>query len=178
MKKLFIVLFGILCLGMSQAQAQYISFNKGHVSDETGAVLNDDQILQLIGSQIYDETYVGAMKQLKVGKRLITWGAVGAGVGVATAVACAVTGDWYSHLSEEEYVFTNSEKMLMAGYVGGIIVAALGGTALDVGIPFACIGKSRLNWIAENYNETAKKTVALRVTGCSVGTGLGVAIVF
>ncbi|MBQ9888768.1 MAG: hypothetical protein IJM41_05960 [Bacteroidales bacterium] len=186
MKKFFIILFGVLCLGMSQAQAQYnpasLTFSKGQFFDQNGTVLNVDQISQIIGSDIFNETYLGAMKQYKAGKNLVTAGAVGLGVGVAAAVGCVVSGDWYSKMydDEEDYTPTNSEKTLMAGFVGGVIVAILGGTALDVGIPLLSIGKSRLSWIADNYNETrgAQNTVALRVTGCSAGPGIGVSIVF
>lgn len=184
MKKFFIILFGVLCLGMSQAQAQYnpgnLTFSKGQFYDGNGTVLNVDQISQIIGNDIFNETYLGSMKQYKAGKNLVTAGAVGLGVGVAAAVGCVVSGDWYSHTDEEDYKYTNSDKTMMAGFVGGIIVAALGGTALGVGIPLLSVGKSRLSWIADNYNETrgAQNTVALRVTGCSAGPGVGVSIVF
>ena len=60
--------------------------------------------------------------------------------------------------------------------IGGVVVAALGGTALDVGIPLLSIGKSRLSWIADNYN--ADSAVTLRVTGCSAAPGIGLAIAF
>jgi hypothetical protein len=58
-----------------------------------------------------------------------------------------------------------------------MLVAVLGGVALDVGIPLTIIGKSRLNWIADDYN--AKQSgVSLQLTGCSAGPGIGLALVF
>ena len=180
MKKLFIVLFGVLCLGLSQASAQYnpasLNFSKGQFYDENGTVLDVDQISRIIGSEIFDETYRGAMKQYAAGKKLVVAGAVGLGVGAAVAVACVASGDWYDLVSEEDYELTNSDRSLMAGFIGGVIVAALGGTALDVGIPLLSIGKSRLSWIADNYN--ADRAVTLRVTGCSAAPGIGLAMAF
>ena len=100
---------------------------------------------------------------------MVAAGAIGFGVGIATAVGCA------AKYNSDEYLDTIDET-LEAGIYGGYILAVLGGLALDAGIPFLIIGKNRLNWIAENYNET--KSVSLRLTGCSAGTGLGLALVF
>ena len=168
MNKVFFIIFGILALGIGQAQAQinpeYLEMSKGKFYDETGRRLIDTQMRKIIGDQIYDETYVGASKQFRAGKKLITLGAIGFGVGVAAGTTCLV-------LSEE-----NDDDALAMGAVGGYALAALGALALEVGIPLKIIGRSRLNWIADNYNET--KNVSLRVTGCSAAPGLGLALVF
>jgi hypothetical protein len=173
MKKALILLLGILVLGIGQAQAQmnpdFISMKKGKFYDENGMVLSPEQIKQIIGNEIYKDTYLGATKQYKAGKTLVAAGAIGFGVGIATAVGCA------AKYNSDEYLDTIDET-LEAGIYGGYILAVLGGLALDAGIPFLIIGKNRLNWIAENYNET--KSVSLRLTGCSAGTGLGLALVF
>ena len=94
MKKMLILLLGILALGLCQAQAQinpdYLSMRKGKFYDENGRVLTDGQMRQIIGNQIYEETYRGATKQFNAGKSLITWGAIGLGVGTVASVACTV----------------------------------------------------------------------------------------
>ncbi len=168
MKRVFIILLGIFALGLGQAQAQinpdYLSMKKGKFYDENGRVLTDGQMRQIIGNQIFEETYRGATKQFKAGKSLITWGAVGLGVGAAASVACTV-------LYEDSY-----DDALIAGVYGGYALAALGAVALEAGIPLKIIGRSRLNWIADNYNES--KTISLHMTGCPVAPGLGLALVF
>lgn len=168
MKRVFIILMGIFALGLGQAQAQinpdYLSMKKGKFYDENGRVLTDGQMRQIIGNQIFEETYRGATKQFKAGKSLITWGAIGLGVGAVAAGACTA-------LYQDSY-----DDALIAGAYGGYALATLGAIALEVGIPLKIIGKSRLNWIADNYNES--KTISLHVTGCPVAPGLGLALVF
>ena len=50
---------------------------KGNLVDGRGLVLSDNEVLNLIGDEIYNETYVGAKKQCKAGRTLIWSGAAG-----------------------------------------------------------------------------------------------------
>ena len=64
-----------LCLAQS-ANAQYA--RKGaDLVNQNGVVLSDQDIIDLVGGNIFDETVIGARKQYKAGKSLITGGLVG-----------------------------------------------------------------------------------------------------
>ena len=170
MKKVLIVLLGILAIGQGRVQAQimpeHIEMSKGSFYDENGNRLSDGQMRQIIGDRIFEETYRGATKQFNTGKKLITVGAITLGVGAVSAITCAAI---YGY---DEY----ESGALLAGVYAGCVIAAMGALALDVGIPFKVIGRNRLDWIAEDYNES--KGYALHVTGSSSGPGLGLALVF
>ena len=97
-----------------------------------GRQLSDAEVKQLVGSQNY-ETYLGAQKQ-------ITTGNVFMGVFIGTAAAAAammVTG-----------AATDNMDLVYLGYIPAI--------AADVSLPlwivFSSIGKGRMNWVANEYN--------------------------
>ena len=168
MKRALILLLGVLALGLGQVRAQvmpeYLEMNKGRFYDENGNRLTDGQMRSIIGDKIYEETYIGATKQFNAGKKLITFGAIGFGVGLVSAVTCAALYDSYE------------EDVYLGGVYLGSAIGILGALALNAGIPLKIFGKSRLYWIADDYNES--KGYTLRVTGSSAGPGLGLALVF
>ena len=97
-----------------------------------GRQLSDAEVKQLVGSQNF-ETYLGAQKQ-------ITTGNVFMGVFIGTAAAAAaimVTG-----------AATDNMDLVYLGYIPAI--------AADVSLPlwivFSSIGKGRMNWVANEYN--------------------------
>ena len=168
MKRALILLLGILAIGLGQVRAQvmpeYLEMSRGRFYDENGTLLTDGQIRNIIGDKIFEETYIGATKQFNAGKKLITFGAIGFGVGLVTAIGSTALYNYY-----EEDVF------LVGTYLGSAI-GVLGALALNAGIPLKIFGKSRLYWIADDYNES--KGYTLRVIGSSAGPGLGLALVF
>ena len=172
MKRFILILVAFASLGAALAQAQVkpsaLISQKGQLLDEYGTVYSAADIKEIIGEDIFNETYLGATKQYRAGKSLITWGAVGMGVGLVTATLGYVSvGVSQPYVTWESYALVYS----------GLIIATLGETALAVGIPLKCIGRSRLNWIAEDYNGKASR-VTLNVTGCRNGYGLGLALNF
>ncbi len=99
-----------------------------------GRQLSDAEVKQLVGSQNF-ETYLGAQKQ-------ITTGNVFMGVFIGTAAAAAaimVTG-----------AATDNMDLVYLGYIPAI--------AADVSLPlwivFSSIGKGRMNWVANEYNNS------------------------
>ena len=54
--------------------------------------------------------------------------------------------------------------------LGGTLLMTVGAIALDAGIPFAIIGKKRLNWIADDYN--ARKGLTYQIGATPNGVGL------
>lgn len=169
MKRAVLFLVAILALSVGLAQAQIkpdaLVVQKGQFFDGNGAAISSSQIQQIIGSDIYNQTYVGAMKQFNAGKKLITWGLIGTGIGLAATVAAAAL------------IPTSDVNTWYAGVYGAAAIASLGGTALAVGIPLKVIGSKRLNWIAEDYN-AKQSTVSFNITGCRGGYGLGLALNF
>lgn len=172
MKRFILILVAFASLGAAMAQAQVkpsaLISQKGQLLDEYGTVYSAADIKEIIGEDIFYETYLGATKQYRAGKTLITWGAIGLGVGCVTA-ALGCESLWISrpYVTWESY----------AVFYSGVFIAALGETALAIGIPLKSIGRSRLNWIAEDYNGKASR-VTLNVTGCRNGYGLGLALNF
>ena len=82
----------LLCLAQN-ASAQYagpIHRNGAYLADARGNILSDQEVLTLIGEQVYDETYVGASKQRKTGKTLI-WSGIGGLVGGAVLYGVGVS---------------------------------------------------------------------------------------
>ena len=178
MKRFLSILVAFFALGAGFAQAQinanYLSVKEGQFYNENGVLIHDSLIQPLIGNEIYNETYTGAVKQFKTGKQLVIWGSVGAGVGLAisTGFLMALTKK-YPNAKE-----LPQNDPLTGGFLGGVALGSAGATALAVGIPFLCIGKNRLKWIAEDYNTKHASNVSLNLTGCSAGYGLGLAVNF
>lgn len=181
MKRFAILLVAFLALGASFARAQVmpssISVKKGVFYDDSGNAINPSVLASIIGDEIYNETYVGASKQYKAGKNLIIWGAVGAGVGFVTyAVALASYVAKYPKLDPTQPSTWPIDSSLSLA-AGGLVVGALGSACLAAGIPLNVIGKSRMNWIASDYNEK-HSNVSLNLTGSQAGYGLGLALRF
>ena len=149
------------------ASAQYLpnSLNRSGADfvDENGHVLSDQEVFSLIGEDIYNETYSGAVKQYKVGKALITAGSIAAGVGTLGTIG-GLVGMYFGiqnhHIYYEErygsYYFKGADDagwLLLLGYAAGATTLAAGDLCLTVGIPLSIIGNKRLDWIAEDYTQ-------------------------
>lgn len=169
MKKVFMVIVALLVIAAGSAKAQvnpdYLFFDKGDFTDGAGTYYNESEIMHIIGPQIYNETYMGAIQQYNAGRDLIRYGGFGAAIGFLSYV-----GFYTSAVSHQD-------PSLLYGAAAGFITMSLGFVALDAGIPLKIIGKKRLEWIAEDYNDK-NKTVAIKLTGCSAGPGVGIAVVF
>ena len=109
--------------------------------DSEGNVIKPEDIRFYIGNQIYEDTYVGARKQLRSGKTLV-W--IGAPVAVA-GIVMMIAG-----LNSMEY--DDGEYYDYGLYSAGLLAGLAGSTCIDVGIPLLVIGKKRLEWIADDYN--------------------------
>jgi len=163
------------------ASAQYapssLNFKKGKLADNNGKVLSEEQVIAAIGQNIYEETYVGARKQIKTGKTLVK-------VGIPVAVAgIVITGIGSSKLDGTSIsdaladTATDEQKQAALISIGGSLISSIGGVCIDAGIPLWVIGKKRLKWIAEDYNA---KNVSY-VPSVKVGTaahGYGLTVTF
>ena len=150
--KRFALLCGLvaafLCFAQN-ADAQYA--RKGaNLVDPAGTVLSDQAIINAVGNDIYQQTVIGARKQYKAGKALITGGIIGIGAGLAGAVLTGVKVGkaGYSDLETA----AQKDASIAAMYLGSSAIMSLGATALSGGIVFKTIGKKRLNWVAGQAN--------------------------
>ncbi len=166
-----------LCLAQN-AHAQYagpIHRQGANLADARGNILSDHEVLALIGEQVYDETYVGAVKQRKTGKTLI-WSGIGGLVGGAVLYGVGVSkvsGQVNQNSSQEDIQKALQDNPGAAGMVlGGTLLMAVGGIALDAGIPIAIIGKKRLNWVADDYNARKGLTYQIGATPNGIGFAL------
>lgn len=167
-----------LCLAQS-ANAQYlpsqIHREKDHFVNESGAILSDKELVDAVGEDVFHETVVGARKQYKTGQKLFVSGLAGIGVGVAGIVGgTALVAAAGPHQANDEIYFDNEDLAMTGALVLtlGTVAAALGGTALTVGIPFKAIGQSRLNWVENDYNERHAASLHLGATPSGVGFAL------
>ena len=94
--KRFLVICVLLVAGLGfaqEAKAQYagpITRQDANLVDQSGHVLTDSEIIALVGNDIYEETVVGARRQLQAGKGLIIGGAASIGAGLVFAVFSGV----------------------------------------------------------------------------------------
>ena len=180
MKKILIIsgiIAAFLCLAQN-ANAQIagpIHRDGAYLADQRGNILSNQEVLTLVGQDIYNQTYVGAQKQRKAGKTVI-WSGIGGLVGGGVLYGAGLTkiADKVTQNSSKEEI----QKALEANpgsagmILGGTLLMAAGGVALDAGIPLAIIGKKRLNWVADDYN--ARKNLAYQIGATPSGVGLAV----
>jgi hypothetical protein len=165
-----------LCFAQN-ASAQYlpsqIHRDGNSFVDEKGQTLSDRQLIDAIGSNIYQETVVGARKQYNAGRSLIIGGAIGTGVGLLGTFSGLIMIGAAAETNNSGDVYVQDEDLAYAGAAvmsTSLVAVALGGVALSTGIPLKAIGQSRLNWVENDYNE--RRGHALHVGATPNGIGL------
>lgn len=156
-KLTFIVGFALLACLSAKAQSpagRLFYEGKGDYSIG-GKQLSDGELCDLIGDDVYYNTYLSAQKQRRLGLPL---GIVGAGLLGATVAwyAVAIDAPW---IHEKDVIISSS-------IVGGIGLVASAGFALYF------IGNGRLKWIAQDYNSRNGYAMALSFGPTRHGVGL------
>ena len=168
----------LLCLTQN-VYAQYIPAqihrDKANFVDNRGMLLSDQELIGLIGEDVFFDTVVGARKQYNAGRKLVISGATGLGVGAAAVIGGVIMIDAAEPREKPDgTVYFMDEDLAIAGtlttVLGGIALS-LGGVALSVGIPFKAIGQSRLNWVENEYNDRARG-YSLQIGSAPHGMGL------
>jgi len=174
------LLAAFLCLSQN-ANAQYLP-NQIHRDgagfvDEHGMTLSDSELIDAIGIDIYEETVLGARKQYRAGRKLVTGGAIGMGTGLVSLLAGAAlfssaSGVYYEYGHTPRYEIADEDVAIGGGALMALGACALaaGSAALSAGIPLKVIGQSRLNWVENDYNE--RQTYTLHVGAAPHGIGL------
>lgn len=177
--KRFAILCGLvaafLCLAQS-ASAQYRPTKIHRVGTHfkaDGNRLSDSELKDLVGEDIYNETVHGARFQMRLGTGLMWGGALCIGAGLAGAVYTGYRAAEANYDTFWEAV--KSSKDIYSMYSKTVGVLTFGTSAFAVGIPIHIIGKSRLNWVEDHYNENA------RDISCNFGltpSGVGLVMTF
>lgn len=187
MKKIIVLVIAAVAFIASgvTANAQYrpstLSQHRAGLEDENGHALTDQEVFQLIGEDVYNQTYVGATKQYKTGKILTIVGAATTGVGLVGTIAGSVATAYaienghvtYETKNGKRVVkdFDNKAALAAVGFAGGVALLAAGDICLSVGIPLQIIGKKRLDWIATEYNHS-NYSANIRFGAGQYGTGV------
>jgi hypothetical protein len=168
-----------LCLAQN-ANAQYIP-NQIHRAgagfvDEHHRILSDNELIDAVGIDIFEDTVLGARKQYNAGRKLITGGAIGLGAGLvgtlAGAAFIAASGATYYEQGQTRYEIVDDGCAIAGASLLALGISAMtaGSAALSAGIPLKVIGQSRLNWVENDYNE--RQDYSLHVGAAPHGIGL------
>jgi hypothetical protein len=120
-----------------------------------GKQLSDGELCNLIGDNVYYNTYLSAQKQRKLGLPL----------GIVGASLLGATVAWYAIAIDAPWVH-EKDVIISSGIVGGIGLVASAGFALYF------IGNGRLKWIAEDYNSRNGYAMDLSFGPAPHGIGL------
>ena len=160
----------LLCLTQN-ANAQYARKGADIVS-QNGVTLSDQDIINLVGNDVFDQTVVGARKQIKTGKGLVAGGILGIGAGLAGAVLTGVKAGKAGYNDLQTAV--GNDASIAALYLGSSALISAGGAALSGGIVLKTIGKKRLNWVSEECNNASNVSLHVGATP----NGMGIALTF
>lgn len=192
MKLRLLLLLALLCsAGCWTASAQWapesLNYGWGHLRDGKHK-LSDLEVQEIIGQDIYQQTYVSARKQYKAGLGLlIGGGAVSLGGMIITgrsesfvkdkgkkAIWTLVKESWNKGEIDGSHMDQAAEDIAkgLVWYFCGAGISYVGTIVLRVGIPIFIVGSKRLDWIADDYNERHQQTPVLEMTATPYGPGL------
>ena len=162
----------------------------GNLVDGEGIVLTDAEVLDLIGEQVYYETYLGAKKQCETGRTLKWIGVAGTAVGQSAMaigsfsavlrifsifIPKSYNNPQHPDIPTSENNAQHAEDRFQLAEIlidGGAIVSCLGVVCFSTGVTFSLIGKNRLEWIADDYNSNRNLTWSVGATPNGVGVVL------
>ena len=159
------IVAALLCLTQN-ANAQYA--RKGaDLVNQNGVVLSDQDIVNLVGSDVFEQTVIGARKQYKAGKGLVTGGILGICGGVAGSALSGIkaANDGYNDFQTA----VENDGAVLALYLGSTALMSAGIAALSGGIILKTIGKKRLNWVSEECNNASNVSFNVGATPNGMG---------
>ena len=159
MKKILLAML-LLLVPAFVALAQYIPAqieqSKGRLLDDNGEVMPEFMVARLVGEDIYQNTYLGAVKQYKTGKRLIVGGLAGMGAGaVVSGISLGVFVSDYIKIwggTKNIWESFSGAKDSVSWIYRGFSIIGVGYSVLSAGLIFKTIGWKRLEWVADEYN--------------------------
>ena len=166
-KKIRLLLLFVILGGFSagaQMRDASLRYNHGKIYDPDGHRMHKSDVKYWFGEPLYYSTYKGARKQYVNGMNLVKAGIINSVIGAAGMGAGVVLEN-----AGEFDTDTNA-----AIYAAGCILLVSADICLSIGIPLAAIGKGRLKWMVDDYNENggSSKHVSLNIGPCRYGYGL------
>ena len=161
------IVAALLCLTQN-ANAQYARKGADLVS-QNGVVLSDQDLVNLVGSDVFEQTVVGARTQYKAGKSLIPGGIIGIGAGLAGAFVTGYKAGQAGY--NDMQTALSDDGSIAALYLASAAAASLGSAALTGGIVMKIIGNKRLDWVSEEANRVSGN-VSLNVGATPNGMGI------
>lgn len=148
-----------------------------------GNKLSEEEIRQVIGNDIYEETYSRAIKQRKLGNTLTIVGAATAGVGGGIALAGVlgafgtIKHTWYYDPNTgqtwgDQYDYSDNLNKVGPIMIIGYAIFSAGLAALSAGIPLKIIGNKRLDWVEEETNRKLNQQISMNVGFTRHGVGV------
>jgi len=99
-----------------------------------GRMLQDYELQQIMGPEIWNNTFLGARSQYSAGKVLVN---IGVPLMSAGAGFCI-----YAYIAAANGYTTSALSYLVAGYT----LFGSGFTVFSIGIPLQCVGSGRMRW--------------------------------
>ncbi len=161
------IVAALLCLTQN-ANAQYAR-DGYHIVNQNGVPLSNQEIIDLVGVDVYEQTVLGAWKQYKAGKSLITGGIIGIGAGLAGAFVTGYKAGKAGY--NDMQTALSDDGSIAALYLASAAAASLGSAALTGGIVMKIIGNKRLDWVSEEANRVSGN-VSLNVGATPNGMGI------
>lgn len=168
MKKLYLIILSF-CATISLSFAQEFEISpRGDIS-LGDRQLSESEVRLLLGDDVYDNTFIPAIKQKKVGMGLTISGGACAGLGACLASMGVII--W--GLTDREYPLPANHNIytappLIMSYVGlGTCVVGL--TLLGVGVPSLITGQKRLRQFEEDTNNHLSQKVSLNLSASPGG---------
>lgn len=127
----------------AQYATERIDYKRGSFYDAEGFKLGDEQIREVFGNDIYNDTYLSARKQFKAGKIMTD---IGLGIlGTEALFLTLVATNAFSYNFDDFGQFLGA---FLVGLYGGIIVTGVGFVSLSTGMILRNIGNSRMKWMS------------------------------
>jgi len=153
---LFIAILFVMAVLSASAQAPTLQ-RYGRFLTMNGSIIPDEEMRYILSEDVYNDTYVGARKQLETARKIRTYSIIGAGVGAAGIIGGTIglalsdtTSDYVE--GETDIHFTDSDVANLLLLTSGITLFVAGTTGIGASIAFEQIGRRRLDWVAEDYN--------------------------
>lgn len=166
-----IIAASALCLFSLAASAQDsgVMDTKGRKLFVDENQLPDIAIPDYIGQANYENTYVPAVKQYKVGLGLLIPGCVLSALGIITLPIGIVDVALLGTPEHSQDKGIRNEMVICSNM--GIVGVAVGSAMLGTDVTFYCIGKKRIQWCANDYN-SKQSQVSFNVSSGKNGVGL------
>lgn len=169
-----LLLLFFISLGAA-AQNSQMTYKRGNLYID-GTVINTEMIESIIGSQVFNDTYLGAVKQRNTARKLCISGLSFMAGGLTANIMSRMV---YSDVEPDVFYYdgtlsvpVNSTSEILKNI--GKYAFYIGAASVSIGLPLYFIGNSRLKWIAKDYNQHNTPVAYVQLGVQQHGFGLSV----